>query len=93
MIWIALAWLGLVFAAIPAFVFLSNYSAFRRLPCAEGRLPDAGATRGPVSVLVPARNEESSIEACLQKVLASKGVELEVVVLDDQSEEQGRRQE
>lgn len=88
MIWIALAWLGLVFAAIPAFVFLSNYSAFRRLPCAEVRLPDAGATRGPVSVLVPARNEESSIEACLQKVLASKGVELEVVVLDDQSEDQ-----
>lgn len=87
MIWIALAWLGIVFAAIPAFVFLTNYSAFRRLPLAAGPAAQGGATPAPVSVLIPARNEESSIEACLQRVLASEVVELEVVVLDDQSED------
>jgi len=33
-----------------------------------------------ISVLIPARNEESAIGACLGSVLASKGIELEVVV-------------
>jgi glycosyltransferase involved in cell wall biosynthesis len=38
-----------------------------------------------VSVLIPARNEAAGIGACLRSVLASEGVELEVIVLDDAS--------
>ncbi|MCI0705486.1 MAG: glycosyltransferase, partial [Planctomycetia bacterium] len=38
-----------------------------------------------VSVLIPARNEELGIEACVRSVLASEHVELEVIVLDDHS--------
>ena len=38
-----------------------------------------------VSVLVPARDEEGRIGACLDAVLASRGVRLEVLVLDDGS--------
>jgi hypothetical protein len=39
-----------------------------------------------VSVLIPARNEEATIERCILTVLASLGVpELEVLVLDDDS--------
>ncbi len=38
-----------------------------------------------VSVLIPARNEEAGIAACLKNVLVSEGVELEVIVLDDAS--------
>jgi glycosyltransferase involved in cell wall biosynthesis len=38
-----------------------------------------------ISVLIPARNEEASIAACVASVLASRGVELEVIVLDDHS--------
>ena len=40
-----------------------------------------------VSVLIPARNEERSIQAAVEAALASVGVELEVVVLDDHSED------
>ncbi len=39
----------------------------------------------PVSVLIPARNEELSIEAAIGSILSSRGVDLEVIVLDDGS--------
>jgi glycosyltransferase involved in cell wall biosynthesis len=38
-------------------------------------------------VLIPARNEERSIAACVRSVLASTGVGLDVIVLDDHSED------
>ena len=38
-----------------------------------------------VSVLIPARDEEGGIGKCLESVLASKRVKVEVVVLDDDS--------
>src|SRR5207253_1301616 len=40
-----------------------------------------------VSVLIPARNEERSIRAAVETSLASRKVEVEVVVLDDRSED------
>ncbi len=40
-----------------------------------------------VSVLIPARNEEHSIGAALEAVLGSRGVDFEVIVLDDHSED------
>lgn len=39
----------------------------------------------PVLVCVPARNEAPNIAACVQAVLASQGVDLELVVVDDGS--------
>ncbi len=48
-------------------------------------------TRDKVSVLVPARNEEEHIIACLSAVLAQRGVsDLEVLVLDDGSTDRTR---
>lgn len=38
-------------------------------------------------MLIPARNEEGSIAGAVEAALASRGVELEVVVLDDSSED------
>ena len=38
-----------------------------------------------ISVLVPARNEQGRIGSCVHSVLASQGVQLELLVLDDQS--------
>ena len=75
---VALAGLGLLFALGPAVLFLRNLSLFRRPPPPAGALP-------PVSVLVPARDEERSIAAAVTAVLTSRGVDLEVVVLDDGS--------
>jgi hypothetical protein len=46
-----------------------------------------GRPRYAISVLIPARNEERSIAAAVESALASKGVELEVLVLDDHSDD------
>ena len=70
---------ALAFALLPALLYLRNVKLFTPPPAA-----DAGVSP-QVSVLIPARNEESSIGAALTSVLASNGVELEVVVLDDAS--------
>ena len=68
----------LLFAAFPCALFFANLRHFRRAPVA-----DAQSRR--VSVLIPARNEERSIETSVRSVLANEGVELECVVLDDGS--------
>jgi hypothetical protein len=52
------------------------------------RRPPTGPTRprvGLVSVLVPARDEAARIEACVRALLAQRGVDLELLVLDDNS--------
>ena len=69
-----------VCAAIPAFIFAINVWLFRRPGRAWNKrlLP-------PVSVLIPARNEELSIGAAIKAVLTSRGVDLEIIVLDDGS--------
>jgi cellulose synthase/poly-beta-1,6-N-acetylglucosamine synthase-like glycosyltransferase len=70
----------LVCAFLPALLFALNVLLFRR----PGRdwnkreLP-------PVSVLIPARDEEASIGPAIESVLASRGVALELIVLDDAS--------
>jgi hypothetical protein len=68
----------LLFAAFPCALFFANLRHFRRAPIADDQ-------RRRVSVLIPARNEERSIEASVRSVLANEGVELECVVLDDGS--------
>lgn len=75
-----LTWVSLVFAARAAFGFLLNLTGFRRATS-----QDATLARPAVSVLIPARNEEAGIKDALLAVLANRGVDLEVLVLDDQS--------
>ena len=75
---------ALLLAAIPAALGASNLFL---LPRAAGA-PGAGAL---VSILVPARDEEANIEACLRAALASRGVAVEAVVVD--AEKEGRRAE
>ncbi len=70
-------------AALPAALFCSNLLLFRRPPARQG-----GGGLPRLSVLIPARNEESNIGAALEAVLASRGVELELIVLDDASTDQ-----
>lgn len=62
---------------LPALNTLANLAALHVPPAAT-------ATPG-VSILIPARNEEAAIEACVRGALASTGVDLEVIVLDDGS--------
>jgi hypothetical protein len=75
-----LAVVSLPLAALPALLTLANLRRFTRAPQPA---PDAPQPR--VSVLVPARDEAAGIERTCRLVLASRGVDLELVVLDDDS--------
>jgi glycosyltransferase involved in cell wall biosynthesis len=48
------------------------------------------ATTPAVSIIVPARNEEASLGACLRSLLAQRGVEFEIIVVDDGSTDRTR---
>lgn len=73
-----LIWFVFVLAAVPAGLFLINLLLYRRPR-------ESGPAAERVSILIPARNEESKIEACVCSALASRNVDVEVLVLDDQS--------
>jgi hypothetical protein len=63
----------------PAVLFCVNWHRY---------LPPPKAVGDPVpsvSVLIPARNEESGIQAAVESALRSKGVVFEVIVMDDGS--------
>lgn len=87
-----LAGFCLVCALLPAYVFWRNIFQFQRLPpySSHGTGSEANESTDlpSVSVLIPARNEESSIVPCVESMLSNEGVNLEVVVLDDQSEDE-----
>ena len=73
-------WSLVVFMAVLATIALTNLIAMRRL----GRhraLPEYPA----VSILVPARDEERNIVACVESLLQQDYPDFEVVVLDDDS--------
>jgi hypothetical protein len=74
-----LAFVSLALAFLPCALFFLNLRIYRRLPKAPGK------ATVPVSVLIPARNEESNIKTALAAVLANRDCEFEVIVLDDQS--------
>ena len=79
---LTLSSVALALAALPALLYVRNTRLFRPPPAV-----DTGVSPPSVSVLIPARNEEASIGACVESVLASEGVGLEVIVLDDHSED------
>jgi len=76
---IHLIWLVFVLAAIPALLFLWNLTLYKP--------PVLRVVSEAVSILIPARDEERSIQASLLAALASRDVEFEVIVLDDHSQD------
>lgn len=76
-----LAAVALGLAGFPAALFTVNVAAYQPPPA-----PPRGY-RPSVSVLIPARNEEASIGGAVEAALASEDVDLEVIVLDDQSDD------
>ncbi|QCG95519.1 glycosyltransferase [Azospirillum sp. TSA2s] len=73
-----IAGLSLVLALLPLGQGILNLYLYRRPTAA----PPLGTA---VSILIPARNEEAGIAAAVEAALLSRGVEVEVVVLDDHS--------
>ena len=82
--WLLLAAAAALCAVLPATVYLFNLAAYRP-PSRAGDRRLIARPLPPVSVLIPARDEAASIRGAVESVLASRGVELEVVVLDDGS--------
>lgn len=79
---LTLAIIAVCLAALPALLFVANIKLYVPPPQAA-HLPDELKQR-PISVLIPARDEEQSIRAALEAVLANHHP-LEVIVLDDHS--------
>lgn len=69
--------LGLVLAALPLAIAASNLLMVRR--------PSRWRGRPSISVLIPARDEEATIAAAVTAILASRDIDLELIVLDDHS--------
>ena len=76
---LALAGVCFFCAMIPAVMFAVNLGFYVEPP-ENSREPISA-----VSVLIPARNEAGSISAAVHAALASRGVDVEVVVMDDGS--------
>jgi Glycosyl transferase family 2 len=75
---LTLAIVSFLCALLPAILYARNVLLFRPPP-------EPLAERVCISVLIPARNEEAGIAACLEHVLASQHTDLDVIVLDDHS--------
>jgi chlorobactene glucosyltransferase len=56
------------------------FAGWVRVPVVEN-----DATLPSLSIVVPARDEERSIEPCVRSLLAQRGVDAEVIVVDDRS--------
>ena len=82
-----LVWCSCGAAVFAAVQFLVSLLMFRRAPSAAmtAEVPDSQPAAPEVSVLIPARNEATRIAAVLKSVLGSRGIALEVCVLDDES--------
>jgi hypothetical protein len=80
---LALALLGIPLAAWPALLFVRNLLTYLPLP-KGGAVPPQGCLPA-ISVLIPARNEVHTIGEAIEAVVANRGVDYEVVILDDHS--------
>lgn len=80
---VALPFAALLLAMLAAGMFTANLPLFQSLDSPP--LGDESSDPPRVSVLIPARDEAASIEACVNSITSNVQVELEVVVLDDGS--------
>jgi hypothetical protein len=74
-----LAFVAFLLAAFPCGLFLMNLWIYRPI----SRRKSSAAN--PISVLMPARNEENRIGATLQAALSNRDCDFEIIVLDDHS--------
>lgn len=83
-----LAPVSLSLAGLPAAIFALNLLVYRPLPknCRSQQ-----TSTQPLSVLIPARNEEQNLAATLAAVLANHDAVFEVIVLDDHSTDRTRQ--
>jgi chlorobactene glucosyltransferase len=79
------AWTVVTFLFLGLVTVLANYLTVRRFDQYPPAVPGTWPRWPRVSVLVPARNEERNIEACVTSLLVQDYPDFEVLVLDDHS--------
>jgi glycosyltransferase involved in cell wall biosynthesis len=72
-------------ATVPAMLWVWNMLIYREPGAASCGDTGTCLLSEGVSVLIPARNEERVIAASIESLLASRGIEIEIIVLDDGS--------
>jgi hypothetical protein len=77
-----------IFSALFSLFVLRYYVAAARRTSWTARPPLDPPPAGPISVIIPARNEARDIRDSLRSVLAQTGVEIEVFVINDHSTDQ-----
>jgi cellulose synthase/poly-beta-1,6-N-acetylglucosamine synthase-like glycosyltransferase len=81
---IELAVVACLLASIPAVNVAWNLWLYRAAPTSSMALSARGI-KPLVSVLIPARDEEKNIENAVRSATGNRGVDLEVIVMDDDS--------
>ena len=81
---IELAVVACLLAIIPAVNVVWNLWLYRAAPASSMALSGRGS-KPLVSVLIPARDEEKNIENAVRSAAGNRGVDLEVIVMDDDS--------
>jgi glycosyltransferase involved in cell wall biosynthesis len=81
--------LAFLFALLALLLGVTNLARYRPPP--EWRERSEQVAGPLISVCVPARNEAANLEPCVRSILAQRGVLLEVLVYDDQSEDETPR--
>jgi len=80
---------ALLSALLALLLGIANLARYRPPPEWHPQPDDAN---GPlISVCVPARNEAGNLDPCVRSLLAQQGVQLEVLVYDDQSDDETPR--
>lgn len=82
-IWIVLVYLDMLCAAI---LLASTLRSIRKTRVLRMDEPAAGNDVPTLTVAIPARNETDDLEACLQSLIACDYPKLEILVLDDCSQ-------
>jgi len=84
---ISLFWITVGIGALWLVLFAGSLLQIKRMPRIR---PARGASHGRlprVSVIIPARNEEANIITCLESLLSQDHTDIEVIVVDDGSED------
>ena len=93
-VFLTLSWVGsilyycflaAIFLGIARLLLLCGLSLWNRSRARSAELPPAQENHIPVSVIIPAYNEEKVIAATVARILASDYRDLEVIVVDDGS--------
>lgn len=82
-----LFWLSALTAAVLAGTFVELVLGTRRLRHLHDVPPAEGAEMPSVSIVIAARNEARGIEPALRSVLSQRGESIEVIVVDDRSDD------